>query len=50
MFGPRRLVMEYRAGEFYEEPVHPVGGGPRPAPSEQLGVVELPSGGQSIPQ
>ncbi len=27
MFGPRRLAMEYRGGEFYEEPTHD----PRPA-------------------
>jgi ATP-dependent Lon protease len=50
MFGPRRLVMEYRAGEFFEEPAFPAVGGPRPAPSEQLGVVELPAGGHGIPQ
>lgn len=42
MFGPRRLVMEYRGGEFYEEPIGtPRPAGPMIAPDgEQPGVTQ----------
>ncbi|HEX2734854.1 MAG TPA: endopeptidase La [Polyangiaceae bacterium] len=53
MFGPRRLVMEYRQGEFYEEPSAPVPTGAmlRPLGTDLPGL-DLPvvPGGHGITQ
>ncbi len=49
MFGPRRLMMEYRGGEFFEEPVArpPASGSPLGRPASQLpGSGDMPPVGE----